>query len=250
MEKRTAAALVVWAVAGLLALGGRAAGQAAAQDVAPVAGEGEKDPFEQEEGGEVQPIPDPLGPVNRGLFAFNDKLYFWVLRPVATGYAFAVPQIARVGVRNFFDNAATPVRVASCLTQGNLKGTGVELARFGVNTTVGVGGLADPAKGWLDLEPRDEDFGQSLGVWGLGPGLYVNWPVVGPSSLRDTLALPVDVGLDPATYVPGVGLLRTINNTSLRLGEYEQLKDSALDPYIAVRDAYNQHRKHAIAERK
>ncbi|MFW6108296.1 MAG: VacJ family lipoprotein [bacterium] len=250
MEKPTTAALAGCAVAALLLLGGLGPGRAVAQGVGPVVAEDERDPFEDEAAEEVKPIPDPVSPVNRAFFTFNDKLYFWVLRPVATGYSYVVPEIARVGVRNFFDNVATPVRVVSCLTQGNLEGTGVVLARFGVNTTVGLAGLADPAKGWLDLEAREEDFGQTLGVWGLGPGLYLNWPVVGPSSLRDTLAFPVNAGLDPMTYVPGVGFLRTVNNTSLRLGEYEQLKASALDPYIAVRDAYNQHRRHAIQTRK
>lgn len=218
---------------------------------APGAGAPDEDPFAKEEIEQTAPpLADPIAPVNRGLFAFNDKLYFWVLKPVATGYSYVVPETARVGVGNFFRNAAMPIRMVNCLLQGSLKGTGIELARFGVNTTVGVAGFGDPARGWLKLHPRDEDFGQTLGVWGMGQVCYITWPVIGPSSLRDTIAWPVNAVLDPLTYVPGVGLLRTVNDTSLRLGDYEELKANALDPYIALRDAYNQHRRHAVYTRK
>ena len=195
-------------------------------------------------------IADPVRPVNWAFYHFNDKLYFWVLKPVARGWRFVVPKRARVSVRNLFSNVGAPSRSVNCLFQGDLRGSGTELARFVVNTTVGVAGLGDPAKHWLDIEQRDEDFGQTLGVWGLGPGLYLHWPLIGPSSPRDTVGFVVNSALDPATYAPGAGLVARINHTSLTLGDYEALKDAALDPYEAIRDAYNQHRRHAIGIRR
>jgi len=204
------------------------------------------DPFAKKEKATVPPLADPIKPVNKAFYHVNDKLYFWLLKPVAQGYAFVLPKIARKGVRNFFSNVGTPVRMVSCLFQGDLKGTGTELARFGVNTTVGVAGLGDPAIGWLKLKKRKEDFGQTFGYWGIGPGFYITWPMLGPSSLRDTAGMPFNMALNPATYVPGVGLLNRINTTSLSIGEYEDIKDAALDPYVAIRDGYNQYRRRAV----
>jgi len=249
MKRMSVAALAVLAGIGLLPLGALEPARVAAAEADTSTDDLDDDPFAKEEG-EVAPITDPLAPANRAVFRLNDKLYFWVLRPVARGYKAVLPQTARVGVRNFFSNVAMPRRMVNCLLQGNLRGTGVELARFGVNTTVGVAGFGDPAKGWLKLERRDEDFGQTLGAWGLGSGCYINWIIFGPSSLRDTIAWPVDIALDPATFAPGAGFLKTINKTSLRLGDYEDLKASALDPYVALRDAYDQHRRHVIKTRK
>jgi phospholipid-binding lipoprotein MlaA len=212
----------------------------------------DEDPFadEEEEEAPVPPIADPLKPVNRAFFHFNDKLYFWALRPVAHGYRAVVPEVARVSIRNLFSNLGAPSRAVNCLLQADLKGSGTELARFAINSTVGVVGLADPAKKRFKIRQRDEDFGQTLGVYGLGPGLYINWPVIGPSSARDTVGFVVNSAMDPATYAPGAGLFARVNNTSLTLGEYEDLKMSALDPYIAMRDAYNQYRRHAVKIRK
>ncbi len=252
MRTTRLAARIIAVALGFVLLGGIAPARASAAEAPESAvARDDEDPFAAEDDEATPPpIGDPLRRVNRGVYHVNDKLYFWVLRPVSRGYKAVLPEIARVGVRNFFDNVAMPVRMVNCLFQGDLRGTGTELARFGVNTTVGVAGFGDPAKGWLKLHARHEDFGQTLGAWGLGSGCYLSWPLLGPSSLRDTLAWPVNAGLDPATYVPGVGFLRTINGTSLRLGDYEDLKASALDPYVAIRDAYNQHRWHAVKTRR
>ncbi len=203
----------------------------------------EKAGLEEEEA--VPPISDPLEPLNRVFFAFNDRLYFWVLRPTAKGYKFVVPQCARVGVRNFFSNLGAPSRGINCLLQGDLRGTGTELARFAANSTIGILGFSDPAKSWLKLRIRSEDFGQTLGVWGFGMGAYSQFPFLNPSCVRDNLGWIVDMVLDPLTNVPVVNLPARINSLSLTLGEYEDLKKAALDPYVAVRDAYNQHRRHA-----
>jgi len=252
VKRRCLAAWIVLAAAALLLLGSQGQVWAAAAGAAESPDETDVDPFEQKEAGEpaVPPLADPIRPVNRALYHVNDKLYFWVFRPVATGYKSLVPQPARVSVRNFFSNLGAPSRSINCLLQGNLRGSGSELARFGVNTTLGVLGFGDPAKGWLRLRVREEDFGQTLGVWGIGMGPYLHWPLIGPSCPRDTLGTVVNSALDPATYLPGASLVARINNTSLRLGEYEDLKASALDPYIAIRDVYNQHRRHAVKTRR
>ncbi|HMK51793.1 MAG TPA: VacJ family lipoprotein, partial [Thermodesulfobacteriota bacterium] len=117
----------------------------------------------------VATIADPLEPVNRAFFHFNDKLYFWVLKPIATGYKTIIPEDGRIGVRNFFSNLTTPVRLVNCLLQANPKCAGTETLRFVLNTTIGVVGLFDPAKKRFNIEKQDRDFGQTLGIWGMGP---------------------------------------------------------------------------------
>jgi len=198
-------------------------------------------------------IPDPLEPVNRLFFQFNDKLYFWAVKPAATGYKLVVPEDVRLGIKNLFSNLTTPVRLVNCLLQANFKGAGNEIIRFLLNSTLGLAGLLDPARTELGIEKREEDFGQTLGVWGMGPVFYVEWPFLGASSLRDAIGFTGDILLNPKTYlirsVPLGLAVRTydqINEASFRLGEYEDFKKNALDPYIAKREAYHQYRKHKI----
>ncbi len=211
-----------------------------------------EDPFR-----ENTPLPamaDPLEPVNRALFAFNDKAYFWVLKPVAQGYRAVVPEVMRVSVRNFFSNLAMPIRFVNNLLQGKIRNSGVELVRFALNSTAGIGGLFDPAKDDFRLLPRDEDLGQTFGTYGFGHGLYIVLPLLGPSSLRDALGLAGDSFLDPVDYVNdsdvviGANVLKAENEVSLRIGEYEDLKRSAIDPYVAFRDAYSQYRAKKVQE--
>jgi len=201
-------------------------------------------------------IADPLESLNRPFFHFNDKLYFWVLKPVASGYKAIVPEDMRLGVRNFFSNLTTPLRLINCLLQANLKGAGSETVRFLLNTTFGLAGFLDPAKKEFNIEKREEDFGQTLGVWGIGPGFFINWPILGPSSLRDTFGFIGDIFLDPRNYlvtsIPVNLAVRSydqVNETSLSLGEYEDFKEAAVDPYIALKDAYHQYRLNKIRER-
>ncbi len=197
-------------------------------------------------------IPDPLESVNRVFFEVNDKLYFWFFKPVATGYKAIIPEQGRVGVRNFFSNLNTPVRLVNCLLQAKFKGAGNEFARFLLNSTAGLAGFLDLAKRDFNVEKEDRDFGQTLGVWGLGPAFYIDWPILGPSNVRDTLGFAGDLLLDPRTYLlksPIFYVFRPvelINDASLRIGEYESLKKAALDPYIAVREAYTQYRHNKI----
>jgi phospholipid-binding lipoprotein MlaA len=198
-------------------------------------------------------VADPIEPVNRGVFYVNDKLYRWVLKPVAKGYAFVVPEGARVAVRNFFFNLATPIRAVNALLQGKIKATGTELARFGINSTVGFGGFFDAAKEW-GLRRTDEDTGQTFGVWGIGNGFYIVLPLLGPSTARDTVGIVGDVLLDPTTYLLRprdaiyARVIRSENDLSFRLDEYEELTAAAVDPYVAVRNAYIQHRAKRVRE--
>lgn len=199
-------------------------------------------------------IADPLEPLNRAVFVFNDRFYYWLLRPAAKGYSFVVPEGARVSAGNFFSNVATPIRFAGNLLQGKFKGAGTEILRFLVNSTIGMGGLFDPARDSFHLRKSDEDLGQTLGRYGLGHGLYLVLPILGPSSLRDAAGSTGDYFLDPVSYIKpweasaGVKSGKTVNETSLTLGQYEDLTQSAVDPYVAVRDAYIQYRKKEVEE--
>ncbi len=199
-------------------------------------------------------VSDPLEPVNRAFFQFNDKLYFWVLKPVSKGYVKVVPQPARRGVNNFFSNIATPIRLVNSALQAEFRGAWVEIERFAINTTVGVAGFGDPARNWWNLQKRTADLGQTLGRYGLGPSIYINWPIIGPSSVRDTVGYVGDLFLDPVNYlVPkldynlGVKSYDTVNGTSLHEGEYEDFKNAAIDPYVALRDAYFQYRRSLVS---
>lgn len=201
-------------------------------------------------------IADPLEPFNRAMFHFNDRLYFWVLKPVAQGYRQVVPEPARVSVSNFFANLAFPVRFVNSLLQANFSGAAAELGRFTINTLWGVGGLLDPAASEeIALQKQDEDLGQTLGVYGLGPGFFINWPFLGPSSPRDTLGKVGDGFLNPLAYLDpwyvsaGAKTYETVNATSLRIGDYESLKGAAIDPYVAMRNAYVQYRLQKIQRR-
>ena len=202
-------------------------------------------------------IADPLEPVNRAFFHFNDKLYFWVLKPVATGYKAVIPEDGRIGVHNFFSNVTTPVRLVNCLLQAKFKAAGNETARFALNTTLGIAGFFDPAKKTFKIDKQEADFGQTLGIWGIGTAFYIDWPILGPSNVRDTVGYVGDLAFDPRTYVAyyfliaeivntGTWALDKVNDTSLTLGEYENLKKAALDPYIALREAYSQYRQNKI----
>jgi phospholipid-binding lipoprotein MlaA len=202
-------------------------------------------------------IADPLEPFNRAMYHFNDKLYFWVLKPLAQGYRTVVPEEARLGVGNFFANVAFPIRFVNCLLQANIRGAASELGRFVINTIWGIGGLLDTASHpYINLPKQDVDFGQTLGVFGLGPGFYINWPILGPSSPRDTLGWFGDIFIHPFYnfFIDPVLSLEIwtfdkINDTSLSIGNYESLKDAAIDPYVAIRDAYVQYRHKKVKDR-
>jgi len=214
--------------------------------------EAKADAAEAEEAVEETTIADPIEPWNRAMFQFNDKLYFWALKPVARGYNAVVPEPARISVRSFFRNVAMPVRFVNSLFQGKFKAASTELARFGINTTIGLVGFFDVAKNRFDLDAQNEDLGQTLGHYGMGGMMYIVWPFIGPSTVRDTIGFAGDSFLNPVNYIDpfeaafGVQAYDQINKTSLELGTYEDMVESALEPYIAVRDAYIQYRKGLI----
>ena len=228
-----------------------------AEGPAVTAGEGgeEADLREPSFGEESPPVSvhDPIEPVNRGIFYVNDKLYRWVLQPVAKGYKYVVPEGVRVAVRNFFSNIGTPIRAANTLLQGKFKATGTELARFTINSTIGMAGFFDAAKRF-DLARKDGDTGQTLGVYGLRHGMYIVLPVLGPSSARDAVGIVGDAFLDPLTYLTttegaiGARAVRSETDLSFRIEEYDELTGAAVDPYIAVRDAYIQYREKRVKE--
>jgi phospholipid-binding lipoprotein MlaA len=203
---------------------------------------------------EADEIADPLEPVNRAFFSVNDRLYFWVLKPVTQGYSFIFPEPVRISVNHFFDNIATPIRFVNSLLQFKFKRAGKELLRFGINTTVGVLGIFDVAGDNEGIQvSEDEDFGQTLGVWGLGPGFYMNLPILGPTSLRDAVGSAGDQFLDPVNYVNplidryAIKAGSGINKASFKIGDYEEIKKDALDPYAAIRDIYHQYRKSKVS---
>lgn len=215
--------------------------------------ESAKQGTEYEDTTEENGISDPIEPWNRAMFTVNDKLYFWVAKPLAKGYSLIVPEWGRVRVKNIFQNITMPIRFVNNLLQLKIKGAGTELLRFVFNTTAGVGGMFDVARN-IDLKPYDEDFGQTLGVYGIGNGFYIFWPVLGPSSLRDSVGTVGDFFLDPVSYIPDLELSLEVrafdynNETSLHIGDYEDMKEAALDPYVSFRSAYYQYRKNKIKE--
>jgi phospholipid-binding lipoprotein MlaA len=193
-------------------------------------------------------VNDPIEPFNRGMFWVNDKLYFYLFKPIARGYR-VVPEPARESVSNFFSNLGTPVRFANSILQLKFEDAGTELGRLIINSTLGIGGLFDPAKAWFDLDRKEEDFGQTLGNYGVGSGFYIVWPIFGPSNARDTVGMVGDFFMDPLHYVDmkpleRVGLTALDKETDLSLDKdtYESVKQEALDPYLYVRNAYQQYR--------
>lgn len=221
-------------------------------------GEDEDEDYEDEPFSEERvTIADPLEPVNRVMNTFNDRMYFWVLKPAAQGYKIVAPEPARISVKNFFSNLGYPARFVSCVLQTDFAGAATETGRFVINTVWGIGGLMDPAAGEnFNLERQNTDLGQTLGVYGVGHGFYIVWPFFGPSSPRDTIILVADYILYPPWHIQpwyastAVTAFEFLNNTSLRIGEYESLVGAAIDPYVAMRNAYIQYRMKNVKARQ
>ena len=205
-------------------------------------------------GDEQRAVWDPWQPMNRAIFAFNDFIDRYLMEPVATGWDVVVPDPAQHGIANFFANATTPRRIANDLLQGKPDKAGNDFGRFLINTTFGVLGLFDPA-GAEGIAPGDEDFGQTLGVWGTPAGPYLVLPFFGPSSPRDTAGLVGDTALTPEFYLapwyvsyPMTGT-RVVNARSLALETVRAERESAFDFYSAVRSAYVQYRVNQVRDR-
>lgn len=202
--------------------------------------------------------PDPLAPFNEKMFWFNLRLDEYVLRPAATAYDRVLPDAAQRSVDRFFKNLGIVERLANNLFQLKLRGAGQEMGRFALNTTLGGVGLFDVADDWFGLKESNEDFGQTLGIYGVGPGPYLVLPFFGPSTIRDGAGLAVDTFLNPMNYLlsttdviairGGISVSRAVNYRSLNLEFFEDVDRFAVDLYGAVQDAYLQKRKKEVEE--
>jgi phospholipid-binding lipoprotein MlaA len=214
----------------------------------------ELDEFENEFDSDGINVADPLAGWNRMMFHFNDKFYFWILKPVAKGYRAVTPLQVRSGFGNFFHNIRTPIRFVNCLLQLKLHAAGEELADFITNSTVGMLGFVTPVNKRDGLASSNEDFGQTLGVYGMDNGFYIYWPFLGPSTLRDTIGILGDRLLDPVSWVDptevstGISGFRVVNRVSLSAGEYEAVKKASISPYEAIRDTYLQYRSNQVSQ--
>lgn len=195
--------------------------------------------------------PDPLESWNRGVFSFNETVDVHVLKPVAEGYVKVTPQPVRTGVRNFFGNIGDVWSSVNLFLQGRLKEGAASTMRVAVNSTLGLGGLIDLATP-MRLDRFNEDLGQTLGVWGAPSGAYIVWPLMGPSSVRDSANFVTSMTFSATTLIDGAredNLARLLNVVSTRaayLSATDLLDSVALDKYAFTRDAYLQRRQSLI----
>jgi phospholipid-binding lipoprotein MlaA len=230
------------------------------------------DPFAGAEEGNGEEY-DPWEPVNSNIFEFNLKVDRYVLKPVAKGYNFIMPDMVQVGISNIFTNLRFGPRFLNNVFQGKVKGAGIELGRFLINSTVGLAGFFDPAK-HIDLVTPEEDLGQTLGFYGVKPGPYLVLPFLPPFTVRDFVGYVGDVFLNPINWlvvpiievddVPSViehknrmttSIIQTgsrvgeiINERSRNLEKFQGVEEATLDLYSAVRNAYLQKRSQAVGE--
>ena len=220
--------------------------------------------FDSEFSIKKEEIFDPLSGYNRYMTTFNDKVFLNVLNPISKGYAYITPEPIRIGINNFFENIMFPVRFSNNLLQLKFQNSSEELERFVINSLWGLGGVLDSATNELHIKSHKEDFGQTLGFYGVGEGFPIVLPFLGPSNLRDTMGIVPDsyvsvlstTGSSDLNYkIPnnllqevGIKTFDTINSTSLTLGEYESIRKDALDLYPFLRDVYAQARKKQIEE--
>ncbi|WP_166644967.1 MlaA family lipoprotein [Dongia mobilis] len=199
---------------------------------------------------------DPLEPMNRYFFEVNHGLDELLFKPFAGYYNIALPDPAKDSVRSFVRNLRTPVILFNDLFQGEGGRAGDTAARFAINTTLGIGGLFDVADWWFGMPYHDEDFGQTLAVWGADEGIYLHLPLLGPSNPRDASGKLVDYVLDPLTWVGYVYNVSWINTTRFavegidtrarNLETIAELQKGSVDFYATIRSLYRQHRNDAI----
>ncbi len=213
------------------------------------------DDFMEEDSAQL--ISDPFETLNRGVFWFNDKVYFYLFKPAARVYRI-VPRPTRMSISNFFSNLSSPVRIVNSALQFKFADVGREAIRFFVNSTIGLGGLVDAADKWGNVPKKDEDFGQTLGFYHVGQGPYLILPFLGPSSLRDAGGLVADSFFDPLTihlnrnwnFLEKVELRAglAVNFLSLDDDSYEKIKRDSLDTYLFMRAGYAQYRVAKVAK--
>ncbi|MGD9043159.1 MAG: VacJ family lipoprotein [Desulfobacterales bacterium] len=209
---------------------------------------------------EVTQVNDPLEGINRALFGLNDIFYVVIAKPAAQTYNFFIPVEFRTVISNFFYNLRFPIRFVNSLLQFKGEKAIQETGGFLLNSTIGLAGLGEVASHW-DLKPSPEDLGQTLAFWGAGDGFFIMYPILGPSSLRDSARFVDSYFLDPVSWLRydrfgGYSWRTTVaitaydkfNELSLSYEDIDALMEAALDPYVAVRDAYIEHRNKLIAE--
>ncbi|OLA97372.1 MAG: hypothetical protein AUH20_01265 [Candidatus Rokubacteria bacterium 13_2_20CM_69_15_2] len=204
--------------------------------------------------GEDEEDYDPWEPFNEKMFEFNRRLDRYLLKPAAQVYNKIMPEPFQLLIASGFDNIRFVPRAVNNLLQGKWRGAGREVGRFLINSTFGIGGLFDAAKYW-EIEKSSEDFGQTLGVWGAGPGPYLVLPFLPPLTVRDGIGKAVDGAMDPLSYVlpflwtrVGMEAGDTVTDRSLNLDLFQGFEESVVDMYSAVRHGYLRRREQVIKE--
>ena len=217
-----------------------------------------EDDWESEE--DVLVVNDPLREFNTAMFSFNDKVITYVFNPISKVYDAVIPRVAQKSINNIFLNIAAPKRFFNKLFQLKPKPAGIVAGRFLINSTIGLGGMFDPAKAAFKLEKQSEDFGQTLGHYGMGEGFYLVVPIMGPTTGRDILGYVGDAVFSPLTWFTYTDVdpedawtiakyVRRVNNYSYNVRDnYERIVDDAFDPYTAIQHAYVQNRRKKIAD--
>lgn len=202
---------------------------------------------------------DPWEPFNEKMFTFNRQFDRFLLKPVATAWDWALPDPVQRSIKNLIENVDVLRRLVNNVLQLKFEGAGREVARFTINSTIGVAGLFDVAKDGFGIEQSDEDTGQTLGVYGVGPGPYLVLPFLPVTTVRDGIGSVVDAALNPLNYVlpivagvggatAGIYATNAVNERSLNLDKFERVEETVLDLYSAVRNGYLQRRAAAIKE--
>lgn len=204
-----------------------------------------------------QQLNDPIEPTNRFFYRVNDGLDTYFMKPVAKGYVHITTQGIRNHVGNFVTNIGEPARFVNFMFEGMPKDTGTALMRFLINSTIGIGGIFDPATA-IGYKETDTDFGLTLAIWGVPPGPYLYLPGFGPSGFRDVLNVPIEYFATPMEAAPestalndfgyAEAGLHLINTRADYLGPIDQVKATALDPYATFRSLYRQSRVSAIQQ--
>ncbi|HEY3638986.1 MAG TPA: VacJ family lipoprotein [Rhizomicrobium sp.] len=197
---------------------------------------------------------DPYEAQNRQIFELNQKLDKYVALPVATAYVDVVPDVARDGIHNFLANLDVPVTFGNDVLQGAADHAGESLGRFLINSTVGLGGFIDVAQK-IGVQEHEADFGETLGVWGVGPGPYIVLPGLGPSDPRDAFGYGVDIAMDPLTwiswrsstyYMLGRGAMKIVDERARNIDTLNEIERTSVDLYATLRSLYRQHREAEI----
>ncbi|NLY04344.1 MAG: VacJ family lipoprotein [Campylobacter sp.] len=196
---------------------------------------------------------DPFEGYNRAITVVNSAFYDYIFYPVSWGYDYVMTNPIQEAVSNFFDNLLYPMRLINNLLQGDFSGMWNETKRFALNTTIGFAGFSDAATMHFNIPRSSEDFGQTLGVWGVGSGPHIVWPILGHSNLRDTFGMVGDYFATPVNYIDddatrfGIKIGDELNEFSQGLKEYKAIKMQE-DPYAYSRDMYYLKREKAIKE--